>query len=205
MNQTRVSAEQLLTTTFEAHRPLAEAVGIALRLAVAVPLPELLADRDRLLQVFENLLGNALKFTPPGGQITLGAAPRDGEVLFWINDSGIGIAAEDLPHLFERFWQARKPERDGAGLGLPIAKGLVRGPPRSHLGGEHAGPGEYLPFYDSDRAAPRRRPRRFGPAQLLKRRRLVQGRRAACYILHIVASRSMQVPLVPLVTTQRAG
>ena len=55
----------------------------------------------------------------------MGAAPRDGEVLFWVRDTGPGIPAENLPLVFDRFWQARKSERRGAGLGLPIAKGLV--------------------------------------------------------------------------------
>ena len=88
-------------------------------------LPELWADRDRLLQIFENLIGNALKFTGAGGIIGVGAAPRDGQVLFWVQDTGPGIAAENLPFLYDRFWQARKERAPGGGLGLPIAKGLV--------------------------------------------------------------------------------
>lgn len=55
----------------------------------------------------------------------MGAAPREGEVLFWVADTGRGIAAEDLPHVFDRFWQARKAGRGGAGLGLAIVKGIV--------------------------------------------------------------------------------
>jgi signal transduction histidine kinase len=88
-------------------------------------IPEVWADLDRLLQVFENLVGNAVKFTEPGGRITVGAARRGDDVLFWVADTGAGIAAEDLPHLFDRFWQARKATRRGAGLGLPIVKGIV--------------------------------------------------------------------------------
>jgi len=88
-------------------------------------LPELWADRDRLLQVFENLIGNAIKFTEAGGSITVGAAPREEEVLFWVADTGVGMAADDLPHVFERLWQASGGGRAGAGLGLPIAKGIV--------------------------------------------------------------------------------
>jgi len=83
------------------------------------------SDRERLLQVFENLIGNALKFTEPGGRITVGAAPRAGEVVFWVEDTGAGIASDQLPHLFDRFWQAHKTGRRGAGLGLPIVKGIV--------------------------------------------------------------------------------
>jgi signal transduction histidine kinase len=75
--------------------------------------------------VFENLLGNALKFTAPGGRVTLGAQAGDNEVLFRVTDTGAGIPPEHLPHLFDRFWQARAGERRGAGLGLPIVKGIV--------------------------------------------------------------------------------
>ena len=78
-----------------------------------------------LLQVFENLIGNALKFTHPGGRITVGAAPRAGETLFWVADTGSGIASEDVVHVFDRFWQSRKADRRGAGLGLSIVKGIV--------------------------------------------------------------------------------
>ena len=74
--------------------------------------------------MFENLIGNAIKFTEPGGHILVGAASRGREVLFSINDTGSGIAAADLPHIFERYWQANKAGH-GGGLGLPIVKGIV--------------------------------------------------------------------------------
>ena len=61
----------------------------------------------------------------PAESVTLGAAPRDDEVLFWVTDTGPGIAAEDVPRLFDRFWQARRAGKQGAGLGLPIVKGIV--------------------------------------------------------------------------------
>jgi len=109
----------------ETQTPLAASASVELRLEEAGYLPEIYADRDRLLQIFENLVGNALKFTPRGGRITLGVAPRGSEVLFWVADTGRGIARDDLPHVFDRFWQASKVERHGAGLGLPIVKGLV--------------------------------------------------------------------------------
>ena len=87
--------------------------------------PEIWADDDRLLQVFENLIGNAIKFTPAGGRVTIGAQSRAGEVLFSIADTGAGIPAESLPRVFDRFWQAKRAERRGAGFRLPICKGLV--------------------------------------------------------------------------------
>jgi PAS domain S-box-containing protein len=105
--------------------PLAEERGI--RLAAAVDdCPAVRADRDRVLQVFSNLVGNALKFTPAGGTVTVGAAPEDDAVRFWVRDTGPGIAPDDVDRLWEPFWQAEGPaRRSGAGLGLPIARGIV--------------------------------------------------------------------------------
>jgi signal transduction histidine kinase len=103
----------------------ASVASIELRLDLDPELPEIWADEDRLLQVFENLIGNAIKFTPAGGRVTIGARSRAGEILFSVADTGAGIPAESLPHVFDRFWQAKRAERRGAGLGLPICKGLV--------------------------------------------------------------------------------
>jgi PAS domain S-box-containing protein len=120
------AAEQILADSVEAQSPLVASASLKLGMDVQGPLPEIWADRDRLLQVFENLIGNALKFTPPGGRISVGAALSGAEVVFRVTDTGSGIAAEDLPHLFDRFWQGRKARgRWGTGLGLPIVKGVV--------------------------------------------------------------------------------
>lgn len=86
---------------------------------------QIVCDRERLQQVFSNLLGNALKFTPRGGAVTLGIARRGGDVCFSVSDTGPGIPRHELPHIFERFWQARGTARLGTGLGLSIAKGIV--------------------------------------------------------------------------------
>ena len=83
------------------------------------------ADRGRLLQVIGNLLGNAFKFTPEGGRVLLRAFAREGRVEITIRDSGPGIAPENLPHIFERFWRTDRGARSGAGLGLTICKGIV--------------------------------------------------------------------------------
>lgn len=83
------------------------------------------ADRDRISQVLSNLVGNAHKFTPEGGQVELHAQALDGFVRFSIVDTGPGLSARDLPHIFDRFWQARRVRRGGVGLGLPITKGIV--------------------------------------------------------------------------------
>jgi signal transduction histidine kinase len=104
---------------------LAASASIDLRFALSRELPDIWVDRDRLLQVFKNLIGNAMKFTKPGGRITVGAEARNSEVLFWVKDTGAGISQEDLPHVFDRFWQAAGARRLGAGLGLQITKGIV--------------------------------------------------------------------------------
>ncbi len=125
IQQSRLSAAQVVSDVVDVHSAPAASTLIELRLAVSQEVPDVWADRDRLLQVFDNLIGNALKFTPPGGCITVGAAPRDAHVLFWVGDTGPGIAIEDQPRVFDRFWQARPATRSGAGLGLPIVKGIV--------------------------------------------------------------------------------
>ncbi|WP_375765037.1 PAS domain-containing sensor histidine kinase [Archangium gephyra] len=102
-----------------------EAAGLQLHLEDPEAAPPVLADRDRLLQVFSNLLGNALKFTPAGGEIRVGARVEGDQVRFHVRDTGPGIPPESLAHLFDRFWQANRTDRRGAGLGLSIAKGIV--------------------------------------------------------------------------------
>jgi signal transduction histidine kinase len=82
-------------------------------------------DRDRMSQVLGNLIGNALKFTPPGGSVTVRVRRHGEGVACSVADTGVGIPSDDLPHLFERFWQARRYRRGGAGLGLAIARGVV--------------------------------------------------------------------------------
>ena len=121
----RIDVMRLIGDAMEAQRRFALVRAVELRLDVARGLEEVWADRDRLLQVFENLIGNAIKFTQRNGVITVGARPLDREMLCWVADTGRGIEAADLPHLFDRFWQARKSERQGAGLGLSIVKSLI--------------------------------------------------------------------------------
>jgi signal transduction histidine kinase len=83
------------------------------------------ADGERLMQVLDNLVGNALKFTPAGGTITLSSAAGEGWVRLAVSDTGPGISEEHRARLFDRFWQARDTDRRGLGLGLAIARGIV--------------------------------------------------------------------------------
>jgi signal transduction histidine kinase len=125
VDRDRIAADTIVRDAAHAHEPLASAASVRLAVSLERPLPEVWADRERVLQILENLIGNAIKFTPRGGSITIGAAPHgDNAVVFCVADTGSGIPPEDLPHVFDRFWHTRARGR-GAGLGLAIAKGLV--------------------------------------------------------------------------------
>jgi signal transduction histidine kinase len=93
--------------------------------SIAENLPSVLADASRIQQVLSNLVGNAVKFTPRQGTITVAADLLDTEVRFAVIDTGPGIPPEQVPHIFGRFWQAKSSDRRGIGLGLAIAKGIV--------------------------------------------------------------------------------
>jgi signal transduction histidine kinase/CheY-like chemotaxis protein len=128
-----VNAASLVQEAIDSATPLAGAAGLKLSRTVEEPAPEVLCDRDRVLQVFANLIGNAIKFTPRGGDIAVGARPElaletatySNEARFWIRDTGPGIPAENIPHVFDRYWQAKSTAKLGTGLGLSIAKGIV--------------------------------------------------------------------------------
>lgn len=123
VSPTRV--EPLMRDAIDLLTPLAAAAQVELTHSLANDLPLALVDSQRVLQVFSNLGGNAIKFTPRGGRVQLAASVISGSVCLTVTDSGRGIASDDLAHIFERFWQARGRERLGAGLGLWIAKGIV--------------------------------------------------------------------------------
>jgi PAS domain S-box-containing protein len=121
----RVNVAEVTSDAVRVEEPLASSMSVELRLDLERELPDVWADRDRLLQVFENLIGNAIKFTPPGGSITVGATRQGTDVLFWVRDTGQGIDIANQPYVFDRFWQGGTKKRGGAGLGLPIVKGIV--------------------------------------------------------------------------------
>ena len=125
IERARVSTRELIVGAVEMQRPLASSSSLELRADVDSDVADVWGDRDRLLQVFQNLIGNAIKFTDAGGRITVRAASTDHEVVFQLADTGCGISPEDLPRVFDRFWQATRAGYQGAGLGLPITKGIV--------------------------------------------------------------------------------
>ncbi len=119
-----VDSTGMIDEVVEALRPDAKHHELVLAAGTACDLPPVYADRGRVLQALSNLIGNAMKFTGPGGHITVRAREASREVVFSVEDTGSGIPSEQLPHLFDRFWQANA-DRRGAGLGLTITKGIV--------------------------------------------------------------------------------
>jgi signal transduction histidine kinase len=115
----------LVGDALDAHSTIAASKRITLEGEAASALPEVSVDRGRIDQVFSNLVGNALKFTPEGGHVRITATGGSDEVSFVVEDNGPGIPADDVPHVFDRFWQAGKTARGGTGLGLTIAKAMV--------------------------------------------------------------------------------
>jgi signal transduction histidine kinase/FixJ family two-component response regulator len=120
-----VETANMILAALESQQSLAADASIIISTDLSPELPPVEADEERILEVIENLVGNAIKFTSPGGSVTVGASAQGSEILFWVKDSGVGIPAEALPHLFDRFWQARKKDRRGTGLGLTICKAIV--------------------------------------------------------------------------------
>jgi signal transduction histidine kinase len=99
--------------------------SIDLQVDVAADLPTVNVDDRRIVQVITNLMGNAAKFTDPGGRMTVRAITAPSGVVVSVEDSGIGIEPDALPRIFDRFWQAQSTPRRGSGLGLAIARGIV--------------------------------------------------------------------------------
>lgn len=120
------SPYEILQKTLERLGIQAERADLKVVIDCDPNIPEVLADPSRLEEVVGNLFHNAIKFTPAGGEIILSAKPQNGNVLFCVSDSGIGIPAEELPRIFERFYKTdRARAGGGTGLGLAIAKHVV--------------------------------------------------------------------------------
>ena len=120
-----VDVKSLMNEAAESATPLASAAHLTVACAPPDKPISVATDRERVLQVFANLIGNAIKFTPKGGQISILACHENDVVRFTIADTGPGIPPEHLDHVFDRYWQAKSTAKLGAGLGLSIAKGIV--------------------------------------------------------------------------------
>jgi PAS domain S-box-containing protein len=122
----RTAAHALLLEAVETLRSLAASASIDLALEnLGDEQPPVWADPHRVQQVFSNLIGNAIKFTPRGGRVVVRCTPGESALQFEVRDTGPGIPAEHLPHIFGQFWQANRRDHRGIGLGLAIAKGIV--------------------------------------------------------------------------------
>jgi two-component system phosphate regulon sensor histidine kinase PhoR len=107
-------------------RAQADRAGLNFDFVIPPTLPEVMADEARVEQILVNIIHNAIKFTPSGGRISISAKARDNDILVSVSDTGVGIPADDLPRIFERFYKADKSRSGGGtGLGLAIAKHIV--------------------------------------------------------------------------------
>lgn len=130
-NPERLDVDELLTAVRQELQPLATARGLRLVLRAASDLPRIEADGDRLHQAVANLVQNAIKFTPGGGEVAIQAERVGSNVMLTISDTGIGIPAADLPYIFDRFYRVGRQtgngdqHSNGSGLGLAIVKSIV--------------------------------------------------------------------------------
>lgn len=126
LDQRPYSVTALLSEMRQSYRPMFD--GRRVTLSVDLPTGNVFAcfDHDRIVQMLSNLLGNALKFTPVGGSVDLQVEHNADNVVFVVRDNGAGIEPNDLPHLFERFWQRDSDTRRGLGLGLYLCRTIAR-------------------------------------------------------------------------------
>ena len=123
-----VNMATLLHAAADRLHPQFEDKDVRLHIEAPSDVPQVYADVSRLLQVLLNLVGNALRYTPSGGQVTVSACREGQQMLISVHDTGIGIAAEHLPFLYERFYRVDKSRTSasgGSGIGLTIARHLV--------------------------------------------------------------------------------
>jgi len=160
----RLPVEQLVAGCVETAQPRAVEKDLRLSVNLDKKLPDIAGDRRRLTEVLQNLLDNAIQYTPAGGQIMVSAERHDGEVVFTVSDTGIGIPQADQPRIFERFYRvdvARSREVGGTGLGLSIAKHLMEAHGGRLWVESEVGQGSQfrfsVPIFDSERLSTRNR------------------------------------------------
>ena len=126
LERARESASGLVSQALRMFELEASQRHVQLEASTPHELPPIAVDASRIVQVFGNLLRNALKFTPDGGRIVVGAETKGGSIVFSVSDSGPGIPLADQPRVFDRYWHSRRTaNKRGTGLGLSIAKGIV--------------------------------------------------------------------------------
>ena len=160
----RLPVEQLVAGCVETAQPRAVEKDLRLSVNLGKKLPDIAGDRRRLTEVLQNLLDNAIQYTPAGGQIMVSAERHDGDVVFTVSDTGIGIPQADQPRIFERFYRvdvARSREVGGTGLGLSIAKHLMEAHGGRLWVESEVGQGSQfhfsVPIFDSERLSGRNR------------------------------------------------
>jgi signal transduction histidine kinase len=124
-----VNAAEAVEATVSALHPLFSQAEIALAASAEDPLLEVRADPDKLAQILGNLLSNSLRYTPAGGSVLVAVKSEDDHAVFAVEDNGVGIPANDLPHVFERFYRVDKSRSQaggGSGIGLAVVKALVQ-------------------------------------------------------------------------------
>jgi CheY-like chemotaxis protein len=141
-----VMAAELVLGAIESQQILAASASVALTPDVSPELPAVQADEARLLEVLGNLISNAIKFSEPGSTVTVGAAFERGELRIWVRDHGRGIPAEDLPRIFDRFWQGARRDLRGLGLGLAIRRANIDAPGGRIWGESTSGQGTMMSF-----------------------------------------------------------
>jgi signal transduction histidine kinase len=123
-----VELPPVVEEVFAVLQPSAEQRSVTLKRSLPPDLPKVVGDRDRLVQVFLNLVDNALRYTPPGGTVEVGGSASDGRLRLYVRDTGRGIEPEHLPRLFDRFYRverARTAREGGSGLGLAITRQIL--------------------------------------------------------------------------------
>lgn len=131
-NTMEVSLEQVLKNSVDNLQPQIQEKKVVLNQNYPSKTPSILGNPVRIRQMLDNLLGNAVKYSPPGGEVTVGISVEENQVVFSVKDTGMGIPAADQPHIFEKFYRGSNVEKKvtGSGLGLAIVKSIVE----SHQG-----------------------------------------------------------------------